>query len=109
MTDIVKEIREVALIAKMARVMDLMYRAAEEIERLRSVIDATANHWLALQHERPVKWEGAIDGAMEAACAKIVELDAFLVIANEQQVAVENENGKLREEVRRLRVEAGYD
>jgi hypothetical protein len=27
---------------------------------------------------------------------RIVELDAFLVIANEQQVAVENENGELR-------------
>jgi hypothetical protein len=26
----------------------------------------------------------------------ILELDAFLVIANEQQVAVENENGELR-------------
>jgi len=27
---------------------------------------------------------------------RIVDLDAFLVIANEQQVAVENENGELR-------------
>lgn len=38
MTDIVQEIREVALIAKMARVMDLMYRASEEIERLREEV-----------------------------------------------------------------------
>ncbi len=38
MTDIVQEIREVALVAKMARVMDLMYRAAEEIERLREEV-----------------------------------------------------------------------
>ena len=32
----------------------------------------------------------------------ILELDAFLVIANEQQVAVENENGGLREDLHRL-------
>lgn len=68
----------------------------KEVERLRSVIDATANHWLALQHNHPIQWEGAIDGAMEAACAKIVDLNASLVIANEQQVAVENENEELR-------------
>jgi hypothetical protein len=36
MTDIVKEIREVSLLAKQAMVMDLMYRAADEIERLRA-------------------------------------------------------------------------
>lgn len=32
---------------------------------------------------------------------RIVELDAFLVIANEQQVAVENENGNLRSIIQR--------
>jgi hypothetical protein len=44
---------------------------AAEIERLGSVIDATALHWLALQDKHHVPWEGAIDGAMAAACAEI--------------------------------------
>ena len=47
---------------------------AAEIERLRSLIDVTANHWLALQDKHPLNWEGAIDGAMAAACAEIVKL-----------------------------------
>ena len=47
---------------------------AAEIERLGSVIDATALHWLALQDKYPIQWEGAIDGAMSAACAEIEKL-----------------------------------
>jgi len=47
---------------------------AAEIERLGSVIDATALHWLALQDKHHVPWEGAIDGAMAAACAEIEKL-----------------------------------
>ena len=46
----------------------------KEIERLNGVIIATADHWLALQSEHPIAWEGAIDEAMAAACAKIREL-----------------------------------
>jgi hypothetical protein len=46
----------------------------KEIERLKGVIIATADHWLALQTEHPIAWEGAIDEAMAAACAKIREL-----------------------------------
>ena len=46
----------------------------KEIERLNGVIIATADHWLALQTEHPIAWEGAIDEAMAAACAKIREL-----------------------------------
>jgi hypothetical protein len=44
---------------------------AAEIERLESLIGVTANYWLALQDKHPVQWEGAIDAAMEAACAEI--------------------------------------
>lgn len=47
---------------------------AAEIERLGSVIDATARHWLALHDKHPIQWEGAIDGAMAAACAEIERL-----------------------------------
>ena len=38
------------------------------------MIDATALHWLALQDKHHVPWEGAIDGAMAAACAEIEKL-----------------------------------
>jgi hypothetical protein len=51
---------------------------AMEIERLGSVIDATALHWLALQDKHPIQWEGAIDGAMAAACAEIERLRGAL-------------------------------
>lgn len=51
---------------------------AAEIERLCSVINATAFHWMALQDKHPLNWEGAIDGAMAAACAEIVKLHEAL-------------------------------
>jgi len=47
---------------------------AAEIERLRELIKVTGDHWLALQHKHPIQWEGAIDGAMAAACAEIEKL-----------------------------------
>jgi hypothetical protein len=47
---------------------------AAEIERLRELIKVTGDHWLALQHKHPIQWEGAIDGAMAAACAEIERL-----------------------------------
>lgn len=57
-----------------AKAADRIEAQAAEIERLRSLIDVTANHWLALQDKHPLNWEGAIDGAMAAACAEIVKL-----------------------------------
>jgi len=51
------------------RVMDDKLRA--ENERLHGVIDATAKHWLSIEG---VPWEGAIDGAMEAAVGEIARL-----------------------------------
>ncbi len=53
---------------------------AAEIERLGSVIDATAHHWLALQDKHPIQWEGAIDGAMAAACAEIEKLEKAMKV-----------------------------
>jgi len=67
-----------------------------EIERLRSVIDATALHWLALQDKHPIQWEGAIDGAMAAACAEIERLREALgeLSGNTGKLPIrENENG----------------
>ena len=49
-----------------------------ENERLNSLINATANHWLDLQHDHPIAWEGAVDAAMEAACDEIRRLSAAL-------------------------------
>lgn len=49
-----------------------------EVERLNSLINATANHWLDLQRDHPVGWVGAIDTAMEAACDEIRRLSAAL-------------------------------
>jgi hypothetical protein len=55
---------------------------AAEIERLRELIKITGDHWLALQHKHPIQWEGAIDGAMAAACAEIERLrEALTVLA----------------------------
>ena len=49
-----------------------------ENERLNSLINDTANHWLDLQHDHPIAWEGAADAAMEAACDEIRRLSAAL-------------------------------
>lgn len=49
-----------------------------------------------LQNDNAAERHWNCDNLLEEAQARIVELDAFLVIANEQQVAVENENGELR-------------
>ena len=49
-----------------------------------------------LQNDNAAERHWNCDNLLEEAQARIVELNAFLVIANEQQVAVENENGELR-------------
>lgn len=51
--------------------------AAEELERLDALINEAAKHWLSL--EPPVRWEGAIDSAMEAAVGEIQRLRLELV------------------------------
>jgi len=58
----------------LCRAIEQHEATTKEIERLNGVIIATADHWLALQTEHPIAWEGAIDEAMAAACAKICEL-----------------------------------
>lgn len=61
---------------------DRIEAQAAEIERLRELIKVTGDHWLALQHKHPIQWEGAIDGAMAAACAEIDWLRAVLELAD---------------------------
>jgi hypothetical protein len=53
---------------------DLIKNQAAEIDRLKTLIDATAEHWMTLQFKHPIEWDGAIDGAMAAACAEIEKL-----------------------------------
>jgi hypothetical protein len=67
------------VVTELSRYKSLLKVQVRENERLHSVIDATANHWLALQHNHPIQWEGAIDGAMEAACAEIEQLNEQIV------------------------------
>ena len=50
--------------------------AAARGRELEALIDTTAQHWLGLQGEHPVQWEGAIDAAMLAGCNRIRELEA---------------------------------
>lgn len=47
-----------------------------EADRLHALIHATAQHWLYFQQKHPIPWEGAIDGAMVAACDRIERLTA---------------------------------
>jgi len=47
-----------------------------EADRLHALIDATAQIWLDFQRKHSVPWEGAIDGAMVAACDRIEALTA---------------------------------
>jgi len=54
-----------------------------ENDRLNALIDATARHWMDLQFKHPIQWEGAIDGAMKAAC------DTILRALRERDQAVE--------------------
>jgi len=58
--------------------LDTLAWQRREIDRLNSLINATANHWLDLQHDHPIAWEGAVDAAMEAACDEIRRLSAAL-------------------------------
>ena len=47
-----------------------------ENARLNKLIKDAADHWLALQRKHLIPWEGAIDGAMQAACRHIEALTA---------------------------------
>ena len=53
------------------RAADLIETQAREIERLRKLIEATSAHFLRLNIDHPIMWEGAIDGAMEAVCQEV--------------------------------------
>lgn len=56
--------------------------AIEEVQHLRSIIDAAARPWTALDPGIP--WEGGIDKAMEAACGEIERLRARVVEADRE-------------------------
>lgn len=58
--------------------LDTLAWQRREIDRLNGVINDTAKHWLDLQHDHPIAWEGAVDAAMEAACDEIRRLSAAL-------------------------------
>ena len=85
--DLVADIRKQAAIQigfdgpayqTLTRWADRIEAIEAEVERLNSLINATANHWLDLQHDHPIAWEGAVDAAMEAACDEIRRLSAAL-------------------------------
>ena len=44
---------------------------AAEVVRLRKLIEAASAHFLRLNVEHPIMWEGAIDAAMEAVCLEV--------------------------------------
>ena len=50
---------------------DCIEALSAENERLNTLINETGVHWLALQNDHPIIWEGAIDAAMKAACDEI--------------------------------------
>jgi len=86
-----------------------------ENARLNKLIADAAEHWLALQQKHQIPWEGAIDGAMQAACASIEALTAALEKATPEgfvklddfleKVALENKVEALTAEVERLKEE----
>lgn len=43
-------------------------------DSLAALIEGCAQHWLALQAEHPIAWEGAVDAAFLAACDEIRRL-----------------------------------
>ena len=66
---------------------------AAEIERLRKLIEATSAHFLRLNTDHPIMWEGAIDAAMEAVCLEVerqvAELAKFKALAETLAGALE--------------------
>lgn len=56
-------------------------QAEGERDSFAQLIENSAQHWLALQAGNPIKWEGAIDGAMQAACDEIIRLREQLRIS----------------------------
>lgn len=103
MTDIVTNLKEAVCLpdtgcmSVVTCVCDIMQDAADEIERLHQTVSELRGVIAASRRRE------------EISSARITELNGFLNTANEQAGALENENGELREEVQRLRVEAGYD
>ncbi len=58
--------------------MDEIDALKAENAHMSGLIEACANHWLALQDHCPLKWEGAVDGAFKAACDEIRRLNVLL-------------------------------
>ena len=66
-----------------ANTLHKLAEAEKERDRLSGLINDTADHWLQLQHKHPIRWKGAIDGAMKAGCREIEALTAKLAVARE--------------------------
>jgi len=67
--------------------LDSCTKLLATIKNRNELIDATARHWLESCRvtSPPIPWEGAIDGAMEAACGEIARLRGVLsMLQNEE-------------------------
>lgn len=75
-----------------------MRQAVDEIERLRAWVIEMSVKAGKLIDERDKFWRerDEAEDEVEALKTRVLELEDFLAIGNEQQVAVENENGELR-------------
>lgn len=66
---------------------------AAEVERLEKLIEATSAHFLRLNTDHPIMWDGAIDAAMEAVCLEVerqaAELAKFKALAETLAGALE--------------------
>jgi len=50
----------------------------QAVQRMSDLVSRAADHWMELQNTYPVKWEGAIDDAMAAACREIKQRTELL-------------------------------
>ena len=86
-----------------ARTKATIQRSLEKANSRRFVvIDLEARIELHLQNDNAAERHWNCDNLLEEAQARIVELDGFIRTIEEQIVALEEDN-------RKLRVEAGYD
>lgn len=69
--------REIQVLAAQVRMLKLnLGDSRDEESRLSRLIADAGAHWLKLLVTHPLRFEGGIDSAMEAACAEIVRLSA---------------------------------